>query len=136
MSFLKCDEEFSVGVASIDEQHKRMVEIVAALYNSMVSGMSDETFERVFDGLVDCTCTHFKHEEDFFATTRFPLAEQHTQQHEDLKRHIATFRTNVLDRSSPIQSLEMMNFLKIWLMDHIQGEDKKLGAHLNGLGIH
>jgi len=33
-------------------------------------------------------------------------------------------------------SLEVMTFLKSWLIDHIQGSDQKYGPHLNGAGFH
>jgi len=35
-----------------------------------------------------------------------------------------------------VLSLEVMNFLKDWLMNHIQGSDKKYGPYLNSHGIH
>jgi hemerythrin len=33
-------------------------------------------------------------------------------------------------------SLKVMEFLKEWLVEHIMGEDKKLGAFLTAQGIH
>ncbi len=32
-------------------------------------------------------------------------------------------------------SMEVMNFLKRWLVTHIQGSDKKYAPHLNAHGI-
>jgi hypothetical protein len=32
-------------------------------------------------------------------------------------------------------SLEVMNFLKTWLLKHIRGSDKACGPHLNSMGI-
>jgi hemerythrin len=136
MAFIDWDETFSVGVASIDEQHKRMVDIVIALYNSIIPGMSDATFAGLFDSLVDCAETHFKHEESFFERTDYSRAEQHRQKHNALKEQIAFWREDVINRGDPEKSRTMMEFLKSWLVDHVKDEDKKLGAHLNAKGIH
>jgi len=31
--------------------------------------------------------------------------------------------------------MEVLNFLRKWLLNHIQGSDKKYGPHLNAKGI-
>ena len=33
-------------------------------------------------------------------------------------------------------SIEVMNFLKDWLSNHILGSDKRYGPFLNGKGLH
>jgi hemerythrin len=133
--FLQWKDDFSVGVASIDEQHRHMVDIVVSLYNSMTGGMSDDCFRGMFESLVDCTRAHFRFEESFFERTVFPRAEKHRREHEDLLRHVELFSGEIVDRSDAVKSRKMMEFLKCWLLDHIGHEDKLLGAHLNAQGI-
>jgi hemerythrin len=131
MTFLKWDDSYNIGIASIDEQHKRLVEIVIALQNSMTGGMSDDCFRGAFDSLIDATATHFRHEEALFENTAYPDAAVHRQQHSELLQHIALFRGEIIDRSDPEKSKAMMNFLRTWLLDHILTTDKGLGVWLN-----
>lgn len=135
MPFVEWTNSLALGVASIDEQHKRMLDIINMLHNSMVSGMSDECFAGLFDSLIDCTFTHFKHEEDFFAQTSYPGAEKHRQEHETLRRELDSFREDIVNRGDAEKEAAMMETLKVWFLNHLETEDKPLGVHLKALGI-
>jgi hemerythrin-like metal-binding protein len=134
MPFLTWDDGLSIGVPSIDDEHKRMIEIVVSLHNSMIAGMSDDCFAGLFDSLVDCTETHFRHEEELMAQTQYPGAARHCEEHEKLRLSIKMYREDIVDRRDATRVHDMMEFLKIWLMDHIEGEDHKLGTYLAKTG--
>jgi hemerythrin-like metal-binding protein len=130
MAFLNWDDGLSVGVPAIDEEHRRMIDIVVSLHNSMVAGMSDDCFAGLFDSLVDCTETHFQHEETLMDQTGYPAQERHRAEHHKLRLNIKMFREDIIDRSNSARVSDMMEFLKVWLLDHMQGEDRELGGYL------
>lgn len=130
MTYLKWEDKLSVGVAEVDEEHKRMVDIVVALHNSVIAGMSDECFIGLFDSLVDCTVMHFRHEEKLMERAQYPDFATHREEHEKLLMRLRAFREDVIDRSDSQRSIDMMNYLRIWLLDHIREADMKLGAFL------
>lgn len=130
MRFLTWDETLSVGVEEIDAEHKRMVEIVTAMRNSMIAGMNDDCFTGMFDSLVDCTVMHFDHEDKLMVASHYPFIDRHRREHELLKRRLTLFREDVTDRSDAERSRDMMEFLKLWLIEHLHGEDKELGLYL------
>ena len=62
---------------------------------------------------------HFAREEEFFAKTGYPDAAAHKREHD--KMVAWTLKTQALHKGSLLRapSLEVMNFLKDWLYDHI-----------------
>jgi len=63
MPLMEWNERLSVGVASIDAEHKRLVGMLNELYDAMQARHSQEALGKVLDGLINYTASHFKHEE-------------------------------------------------------------------------
>ena len=135
MTFMTWTEEFSVGVAVFDEEHKNLVEVINRLYDGICGGNVQETLHRVTDDLIEHAIVHFRHEEMYFDDTRFPLAAEHKAMHEDLKKQVLAYRSEIDRRDSKLLAFEMLRFLREWLAQHIQIDDKKYGEYLNSKGI-
>ena len=58
------------------------------------------------------------------------------QEHADLTRQVLVVQQQYRSGTTNTLSLEVLNFLKNWLVNHIQGSDKKCGPHMNTNGIH
>lgn len=82
------------------------------------------------------TKLHFAREEKFFAQTGYPDAAAHKQEHDDLTRQVLEVQRKYARGTSAALSLEVMQFLKNWLLHHIQGSDQRYRPHLNANGIH
>ncbi len=57
---------FEIGIRMIDEQHRRLVEMVNEFYRSLRKGTSSADLRALLDGLIEYTTTHFKTEEELF----------------------------------------------------------------------
>ena len=79
---------------------------------------------------------HFAREEKFFAQTGYPAAVPHKQQHDALTRQVLDVQQKYAAGATATLSLDVMHFLKNWLVNHIQGSDQKYRPHLNAKGIH
>jgi len=79
---------------------------------------------------------HFAHEEKLFAQTRYPEAAAHKKQHDELTRQVLEVQAKFHRGETGTLTLEIMNFLRNWLVNHILGSDKKYGPHLNSNGVH
>lgn len=134
MPALAWKDEYSVGVALFDEDHKQLLEILNNLYDHLCRGAPAEVLARICDELIEHTVVHFGHEEQYFDTARYPRAGQHRVMHERLKERLLEWRDGIGGASPP--DLEKFVFFSDWLGHHIVGEDKKLGAYLNTQGIH
>ena len=135
MPFVEWTERLSVGVTSIDDQHKKLVSLINQLHDGMLSGKGREILSSVLKGLIDYTTTHFKYEEDIFVRTGYPDAAAHKAAHADLVRQVKEIERK-LDQAGPATlTIKTMNFLKDWLTSHIQGEDKRYSPHFAAKGV-
>jgi hemerythrin len=135
MPLMQWNDKLSVGVASIDNDHKRLVGMVNDLYDGVVAGHGKDVLGRVLDGLISYTAEHFAREERYFAQTGYPDSVAHKKEHEDLVKQVLDVQAKYKSGATSTLSLEVMNFLKSWLVKHIQGSDKKYGPHLISKGI-
>ncbi len=135
MPLMVWNNNLSVGVAVIDEDHKKLVAMVNELYEAIQGGHGRDALGKILDGLVSYTVMHFAREEKFFLETGYADAIAHKKEHADLTRQVLDVQAKYKAGATSTLSLEVMNFLKNWLVQHIQGSDKKYGPHLNAKGI-
>jgi hemerythrin len=135
MPLMTWTEKLSVGVGVLDEDHKRLVAMVNELYDSMQAGHGKETLGRILNDLVQYTKVHFDREEKFFAQTGYPASAAHKQEHDALTQQVLEVQQKYMSGASAALSIDVLRFLKNWLINHIQGSDQKYRPHLNAKGI-
>ena len=136
MPLMNWTEKLSVGVAVIDDDHKKLVAMVNGLYDAMQAGRGKDTLGQILDDLVQYTKVHFAREEKFFAQTGYPGALLHKQEHDALTGQVVDVQHKYAAGASATLSLDVLHFLKDWLIQHIQGSDQKYRPHLNAKGLH
>ena len=135
MPLVEWNEALSVGVSIIDDEHKKIVGMLNELHDAMLARQSNEALGKVLDGLVAYTASHFKHEEALFAKTGYAAAAEHKKEHADLTRQVLNVQKKYQEGTTATLSIEVLKFLRKWLLVHIQDSDKKYGPHLNARGI-
>lgn len=135
MPLMTWTEKMSVGIGVIDTDHQKLVSMVNELYDGIQAGKGKEKLGSVLDALVDYTKMHFAREEKFFAQTAYPEAAAHQKEHAALTKQVADVQGKFKAGATSTLSLEVMNFLKNWLITHIQGTDKKCVPHLHQKGV-
>jgi hemerythrin len=134
MAFIGWDSEFSVGVKSFDEEHQKLFGYVNKLHMGLVSGDSLSEMGKVLDGLIEYTASHFTHEELLMEENGYPDLTVHKKEHEDLVKMVSDFKVRY-EQGKASFSLELMSFLKDWLMIHIKGTDMNYKSYFNAKGI-
>ena len=82
--FVEWKDDYSVGIDSIDQQHKKLLNLINQLQTA-VDYSTGEQFEReALDELVDYTKTHFTYEEGLMRDNDYPDFEPHKAQHEKM----------------------------------------------------
>ena len=84
MTFMTWNDKLSVGVASIDEDHRKLIGLIDELYEGLQSGHSKEVLCGVLDRLVDYTQYHFEREEGFLRKTGYPEIAEHKKEHDTM----------------------------------------------------
>jgi hemerythrin len=134
MSCLRWSDDFLVGVADVDRQHRRLVEMVNELHSAMLEGRGKDVLGGTLVGLVDYTVTHFATEEAYFDRFGYPGAVEHKTQHQGFVEKVADFKQG-FDEDRLMVTLDVMDFLSTWLVEHIKGSDKAYGPFLNERGV-
>lgn len=121
--------EFSVGVPEMDAQHRHLVGLLNRLHNAMATGQGRAVLASVLNDLARYTQSHFRAEEALMQRHHYPDLASHRAEHERLvsavQRHIAD-----LQASKITLTVQVMQFLKEWLVTHIMGWDKEYGRHI------
>ncbi len=132
--FVTWEERFSVGIPSIDEDHKKLMSLINNLQSAILYP-TDEAFERqALQELVDYTQYHFQREERLMQENGYPDFEAHKQQHQKMIARVQDFLAAYeRDREGTVQ--EMTDFLKDWLIRHIAGTDQQYSAFLKEKGV-
>jgi hemerythrin len=135
MPLMTWTKQLSVGVEVLDDDHKKLIGMLNQLDSGMKAGQGRATLAKVFDELVEYTKFHFAREETFFAETGYPALDAHKKEHDELTMRVLDLQARYRNGALAL-SLEVINFLKGWLLYHIQGTDQKYSSHLNRKGIH
>ncbi|GIV21023.1 MAG: hypothetical protein KatS3mg023_2774 [Armatimonadota bacterium] len=103
--------------------------MVNSLHEAMKSGSGKTVIPRILNDLVQYTVSHFSTEERLMQESRYPEYPLHKRQHDELTRQVLQIKAQV-ESGAPVNTIEVMNFLKSWLMNHMVGSDKKMGQYI------
>jgi len=131
---LEWNTSYATGVSKYDEHHKILFNMVNDLADAMQQKKSKEAVGRVLNGLAEYTVSHFADEERSFAQTHYPEEAQHKALHKKLLDQV-TELIRKFNAGETLIAQDVINFLQEWLINHIQGTDKRYGPHLNKSGI-
>lgn len=134
MPIITWNDKYSVGIREMDNQHKKLADIINELNDAMSMGKGKEVLGKVLSNLIDYTKIHFSAEERLMKTHGYPEYSQQKSEHDDLSKKALDIQQQY-QSGKTMMSLEVMNFLKNWLVNHIQGTDKKYTAFLNSKGV-
>lgn len=127
-------ESMSVGVAEIDEQHKKLISTIAGFYEAFDKGEIKSGLEVTLQKLIEYTVYHFETEEKYFDKFNYDFKDEHKQKHKEFKEKVLIFQERFKKEGTDIVE-EFNDFLTDWLVNHLEDEDQKYVKcfHDNGL---
>jgi hemerythrin len=128
-------ERMSVGVVRFDDEHRQLIGLINQLYDAVQAGHGRQALGPVLDAMIDYTKTHFEHEEALLRQHNYPTLDAHKAEHEALARQVLDIQRKYHAGASAMLSMEVMSFLKGWLVKHIQGTDRQYGRFLIERGL-
>ena len=131
MAYMEWRSELEVGHGRIDADHQDLVGAMNRLHAAMDQGKDREEIALVLNFLRDYTVTHFSTEEALMIRHNYPDAPSHFAAHAALLLQVSDFIADYRT-GSIVGMAEMLQFLETWLVEHIRGKDRALGAYLKG----
>lgn len=116
---------FSVGVKTIDDQHKELLNVTNDLFNHCIGDEASERayFNKVIKSTVDYVKVHFSTEEKIMTAVKFPGYTKHKQEHDKFVITVAEMSKEFNERKK-ISLSTFTRFLKDWILTHIAVSDK------------
>jgi len=134
MTLMAWNDSFSVNIEEIDNQHKRLIDLINQVYRGMMMDEGREVVGKTLESLVDYTKTHFGYEEQLFKKHGYPETQSHLAKHEKLVGQVLEFYNQFKSGNANV-NYDLLNFLKSWLTTHIMGTDKEYTAFFNDKGV-
>ena len=129
-------QNLSVGVASIDEDHKKLIRMINRLFGATLSPDPAQILRGVLDELTHYVILHFNREQEQMSRLNYPSYHEHIGEHAKLIDAVGQFKKNLESGLACCLGEEIEHTLRDWLITHIQRHDKRLGQFLNKQGIH
>lgn len=125
MEFISWDSAMSVGVPVLDQDHQKLLHLFNELLSSGVANRSKDDLTRLLAELEDYTHFHFSREEMCMEECGYPDLENHKAAHQYFIDEIARQRQEFAGSDAVMLRIDLILLLKEWLLEHIQGTDKK-----------
>jgi len=133
--YLTWDNSLSVGIDSIDNQHKELLNCIEQLLISIEDEKSNDEVIKTLDFLEEYVVKHFNEEEEIQRKTNYPLLDIQHIQHENFKSDLKEFRRVFETHGvSTVLALNIQQNLVDWVKNHIMNLDKDLGDFLIEIG--
>lgn len=118
------DEKYSVGIQSIDNQHKEIFGILNKLLNAMKMGQGNDVTTQIILELDRYAVNHFHKEEFFFKRFNYQGSAEHIIEHQNFIKKVTILKPDLKSGKITV-SFELLNFLKDWIDHHILVVDKQ-----------
>lgn len=124
----------SVKIDSIDDQHKKLINMINDFYDSINKKSNEELILELVRGMKAYTQFHFTLEEKYMEQFNYPGYAQHKKEHDEFVAKVNALEDK-LKKRTVIVSFEITSFLKDWLKKHIQQSDKQYSDFFIGHGV-
>jgi len=128
VEILPWNDSFETGLPEIDEQHKRLVQLINQLASDWSSLADVEQLNTIFDELTAYAHYHFQTEEAIWHEylSEDPWEEAHKQVHQKFIKTVLELKSE--ETSKPLDDVieDVLKFLSHWLVYHILDSDMRM----------
>lgn len=127
------NENFSVGIEEIDNQHKELLTLIGKLFTGArfkkdIIEISDLTTE-----IISFAEHHFMTESRYMRKYNYPDIEHHENEHDEIIKRLKEYKFELRSYNVDDFASELMILLKSWFVNHLTYTDKKLFDYLTPL---
>jgi hemerythrin-like metal-binding protein len=129
MAQLCWSDTLLTGVESIDREHKDLVALANDLDAALVARQSGEQINAVLMKLYKYATVHFGNEERLMRAIEYPDFSIHRSEHAKFLNKLDELSYRVQANIAQIAKI-ILDFLTVWLQDHISKTDVLLGRYM------
>jgi hemerythrin len=118
-------EIYAISNKQIDAEHKRLFEIAIEAVNYQGSDVKQHAKTQVVE-LYNYMKVHFKNEEEYMQSIHYPFYDLHLKQHDNIIEQMNLFIKEIPILSPEIFERKLIEYIDIWLVNHIIHEDQKI----------
>lgn len=122
MAKIEWNASFSLGVKSLDSQHRRLIELAAGILQSVKNKQDYRLVSALFSKLRQHTVYHFNDEEEFMRSVGYMDVKAHAKEHEELKS-LLRHHQDKLFREGKVREKDILEFLRKLLVGHVVYSD-------------
>ena len=130
MPLIVWTDGMSVGVKLLDNDHKKLVLLVNELRDAVVAGRARPELDTLLEGLVVFTRFHHAQEEQLLDESGYQGSAAHQLEHDQLLDQLMDLQSHFTSSAELASDLDVMNRLRVWLLEHIQDSDHEFVSHL------
>lgn len=122
-------EEYYTGVEIIDEEHAELFRIIRRANDLITEELLHDKYDEimsVLDELRNYTVQHFADEEEYMASINYEGLDIQKKTHEMFVDKLNDINLDDLDDNQQQYLIELVDFLLMWLVNHILKMDKKI----------
>lgn len=129
MTLLNWKPEYSVGIESMDAEHREMIDLINEVYAKLGASPQEEEVEECLENIYTAISLHFALEERIMRDNSYVEYAEHKEDHEDLLDEIRDLMDEfVADSRTGARLLEKR--LSDWFGRHFATFDARLHGRL------
>lgn len=125
MPLIEWKKEYEIGIAKIDNQHKKIIQIVNQAIEYQFSKQNENEIEEIFDDLQNYIREHFKTEEEYMLMHQYPGYDRQRNEHQQFIDRLFQAQREYY-KTGHVTSINVFNFVWDWFSQHILLLDKQL----------
>jgi hemerythrin-like metal-binding protein len=129
MAFFEWKEEYSVGIVEIDNQHKKILDLINELFESIKDSRGDMIIKEVLDDLIQYSNYHFNLEVKLFNVFNYVRSSEHMKEHNHFIEKINTLMIGAKLNKECVP-FETLDYLRDWFANHMLKVDIDYGNYL------
>jgi len=127
---IKWTNDLSVGIPSLDDDHKILIDLLNSTLVACYAGFGDEHVDIILEELFKYTKIHFNREMSILRVSGYGDCDAHQAEHNRLFNELEVMASRARAEANSGLSNEVGSFLRGWLFNHIMDHDRRYAAHL------
>lgn len=125
MSIIEWRDDYATGIASVDHEHRELIELINRLHDQMRADSSRDQVMEALGEIFAQISAHFALEEKIMQDRHYRAYAEHKLDHETLLDELLDIMDSV-DEDGRFSADELSVDLDRWFSDHFRTHDAKL----------